>query len=437
MKELMNFLPGDNLRRNRLLLVGAVIFLFLTLAYCHLQSPTIETDAEQTISSGTESSTQDSTADQDPDNDGVTGERDACPDQAGAALDNGCPVDTDGDGVADLDDPCPAQAGNDGGCPADGDKDGVADTEDACPDNAGTANNQGCPTDSDGDGVADAIDQCPQTSGLVALDGCAAGLDTGEADAIPDSDAANLQQDAVTTATATTKDASGVDTNSTGDDSNDDSNKAGAAAGETASGNPDTADTAEGRQSADADGDGITGEFDRCPDQFGEKEYGGCPPDSDGDGVPDINDNCPKVAGPAADNGCPAGDSGRPKTILGADDQQILDDAIARVAFDSNSATLTSDSRKLLTAVAGLMQKYPAAILEIRGHTDASGVADKNMQLSMARARSAAAFIVSVGIDVNRIRAFGFGESQPVADNNSVEGRRLNRRVEFELLFDK
>ncbi len=101
----------------------------------------------------------------DSDMDGVSDNKDKCPDTpAGVAVDkNGCPVDTDGDGVADYIDDCPTVAGLTSlkGCP-DKDKDGIADKDDACPDVAGLASLKGCP-DSDGDGVTDADDKCPNT----------------------------------------------------------------------------------------------------------------------------------------------------------------------------------------------------------------------------------------------------------------------------------
>jgi OOP family OmpA-OmpF porin len=101
----------------------------------------------------------------DSDMDGVSDQKDKCPDTpAGVAVDkNGCPLDSDGDGVADYLDDCPTVAGLTSlkGCP-DRDKDGIADKDDACPDVFGLASLKGCP-DTDGDGVADKDDKCPDT----------------------------------------------------------------------------------------------------------------------------------------------------------------------------------------------------------------------------------------------------------------------------------
>lgn len=398
MKETQNIPPRGNLRRNRLLLVAAVVLAFLTLAFCHSQKPGTVIETFDTKTTDLESVAE---SNEDADGDGLSNEFDACPDIAGAAIDNGCPVDTDGDGIADMEDKCPTRAGDTDGCPEDSDKDGISDTEDTCPDIAGPVASQGCPSDSDGDGVGDAIDQCPQTAGQVSLDGCT-----------PDSQPGDVTRDNGNKSPITDESAASDNT-----------------------GNGVVSHNVKTINTEDEDGDGVQGESDKCPEQFGNAADEGCPPDTDNDGIPDIDDRCPTVAGTADTEGCLATDhSGRSK--LDTLDQQILDKAVAGVAFDSNSATLTPDSRDLLTDVAGLLQKYPTATLEIRGHTDASGVADNNMQLSMARARSAAAYIVSVGIDVSRLRAFGYGESQPIADNNSPEGRRTNRRVEFELLIN-
>ena len=390
MKESNKFRAWIKLRYMQLLLAATAVVLILTLSYCHSRTNTelaAKLDADTKTSDNAQSTT-------DVDGDGLQDNFDTCPDEAGAALDNGCPVDSDGDGVTDLDDACPTRAGIINGCPEDSDGDGITNSEDNCPDDAGSVANQGCPTDSDGDGIGDAIDQCPQTAGLGSPDGCAPVSGPGHESIIADKSTYNSSD----TASAT----SGAN-----------------------------------QEIPDTDGDGLTGEFDQCPEQFGGAEDNGCPPDSDNDGIADIDDHCPAVAGTAHAHGCVNNAAASDGFVLDNQDRQILDDALAGVAFDSGSDTLTTASRDLLTNVAGLLRKYPTAVLEIRGHTDASGVADNNMQLSMARARSAAAYIVSTGIDVNRIHAFGFGESQPIADNSSKAGRQINRRVEFELLFNE
>ncbi|WP_400075577.1 OmpA family protein [Winogradskyella sp. R77965] len=109
----------------------------------------------------------------DSDNDGIQDSKDDCPNTAGLAEFNGCP-DGDGDGVVDKDDKCPAVAGSKAlmGCP-DADGDGVADGDDGCPNESGPAANNGCPwPDTDGDGILDKDDKCPSEAGTAANNGC-------------------------------------------------------------------------------------------------------------------------------------------------------------------------------------------------------------------------------------------------------------------------
>ena len=107
----------------------------------------------------------------DADKDGVSDEKDVCPDIPGLKEFDGCP-DTDGDGIPDNKDACPEEAGKAelNGCP-DADEDGIADAEDACPNAAGSAEMNGCP-DSDADGIADKDDNCPNEAGAMENNGC-------------------------------------------------------------------------------------------------------------------------------------------------------------------------------------------------------------------------------------------------------------------------
>jgi len=113
----------------------------------------------------------------DADGDGLNDDVDKCPNEAGPASNNGCPVkDRDGDGVNDDVDKCPDVAGlaKYEGCPIpDTDKDGLNDEEDKCPNEAGPASNNGCPVkDRDGDGVNDDVDKCPDVAGPASNNGC-------------------------------------------------------------------------------------------------------------------------------------------------------------------------------------------------------------------------------------------------------------------------
>jgi outer membrane protein OmpA-like peptidoglycan-associated protein len=109
----------------------------------------------------------------DSDNDGIQDSKDDCPNTPGLAEFNGCP-DGDGDGVVDKDDKCPTVAGLKSlmGCP-DADGDGVADDDDNCPNEAGVVANNGCPwPDTDGDGILDKDDKCPNEAGVAENNGC-------------------------------------------------------------------------------------------------------------------------------------------------------------------------------------------------------------------------------------------------------------------------
>ncbi|ATB38600.1 Thrombospondin type 3 repeat OmpA/MotB [Cystobacter fuscus] len=115
----------------------------------------------------------------DADRDGIEDGQDQCPNEAGPAERQGCPVrDADGDGIEDGQDQCPNEAGpaERQGCPVrDADGDGTEDGQDQCPNEAGPAERQGCPVrDSDGDGLVDERDACPSQPGLKELRGCPA-----------------------------------------------------------------------------------------------------------------------------------------------------------------------------------------------------------------------------------------------------------------------
>ena len=81
-----------------------------------------------------------------------------------------------------------------------------------------------------------------------------------------------------------------------------------------------------------------------------------------------------------------------------------------------------------------VLKEYPALRVAISGHTDNVGERDKNLTLSAARADSVKAYLVSQGINANRIETRGVGPDQPIADNKDAPGRQKNRRIEFKLL---
>lgn len=110
-------------------------------------------------------------------------------------------------------------------------------------------------------------------------------------------------------------------------------------------------------------------------------------------------------------------------------------DAEGRVAlyvnFDVDKATLRPDAQPVIEQIVALMSADPALELAIEGHTDSTGSAERNRELSTARARSVLGALVGGGIDPARLSSAGFGPDRPLADNASEEGRAKNRRVEL------
>lgn len=101
------------------------------------------------------------------------------------------------------------------------------------------------------------------------------------------------------------------------------------------------------------------------------------------------------------------------------------------ILFAVDSAALRSDLVADLNAVARNLQKYPDTTVQVVGHTDNTGSADYNLDLSQRRADAVAAELRAGGVSSGRIVAYGRGESQPVASNLTEEGRAQNRRVEI------
>jgi outer membrane protein OmpA-like peptidoglycan-associated protein len=106
-----------------------------------------------------------------------------------------------------------------------------------------------------------------------------------------------------------------------------------------------------------------------------------------------------------------------------------------KVQFEVNKADIKSESHQLLADVAQVMKEHPeVTLLAIEGHASADGDDNQNLILSDARSKAVMAYLVTQGIDAKRMRAEGFGEKRPLADNNTEEGRELNRRVEFNIV---
>ncbi|MCF6253440.1 MAG: OmpA family protein [Thiomicrorhabdus sp.] len=108
--------------------------------------------------------------------------------------------------------------------------------------------------------------------------------------------------------------------------------------------------------------------------------------------------------------------------------------ATFRGFFDTNSATLKHSAHEELDTYAKFMKAQPNSKVTITGHTDSRGEASYNQVLSEKRANAVKAYLVNKGISANRMETHGAGETNPIADNNTAEGRAHNRRVDVELI---
>ena len=168
----------------------------------------------------------------------------------------------------------------------------------------------------------------------------------------------------------------------------------------------------------DSDGDGVYDDKDRCPDTpIGvEVDEYGCPKvsntDSDGDGVFDDQDECPDT----------------PKDAI-VDNRGCW--VVKGVQFDYKKWDVKPQFNSNLDNVENILKKNPELIIRIEGHTDDIGSMEYNLNLSSKRAQSIKDYLVGKGIDEWRITTTGLGYTQPIADNESPEGRALNRRAEI------
>ncbi len=104
------------------------------------------------------------------------------------------------------------------------------------------------------------------------------------------------------------------------------------------------------------------------------------------------------------------------------------------IFFKTGSAELDRQSDPMLDSVAEIANRCPAARIEVTGHTDSVGSRESNMALSVERARSVLSFLVQRGVRPTRITASGYGETRPVASNETEYGRAKNRRIEFRVV---
>lgn len=316
----------------------------------------------------------------DKDKDKISDKKDECKDVAGTWEFKGCP-DRDGDHVKDVEDKCPDAPGLKElqGCP-DRDGDGITDADDMCPDDKGTLEFKGCP-DRDGDKIIDKDDECPDAAGIPEFMGC------------PDKD---------------------------GDGTPDSYDSC-----------PDVFGPKEYKGCPDKDGDQILDKEDACPDVAGPKENKGCPwPDTDKDGILDKDDLCPTTPGVVEHKGCP------PPPPVKAAEQKIIEKAFKSLEFASAKDIIKAKSYPSLNELAKLLVTHKGDWkLKLSGHTDNQGDAQKNMELSEKRSKAVKNYLVKKGVPADNIITEWFGQTQPIAPNDTEAGRQKNRRVEMKIIF--
>lgn len=254
--------------------------------------------------------------------------------------------------------------------------------------------------DSDGDGIPNRIDQCVKVAedkdGFEDEDGCP-DLDN-DGDGVPD-------------------------------------------AQDKCAGEPEDKDGFEdedGCPDPDNDADGVLDALDKCPDAAEDKDTfqdeDGCPDlDNDTDGIPDAADLCPDTpAGVRVDStGCVLAKSAREKELIETGTIRL-----SQVKFELNKADVKPEFAAMLDSVATGMANWPMVEIEIGGHTDSSGNDARNLELSQRRAQAALDYLKSKdpALDPGRFTVKGYGETMPIADNTTEDGRAKNRRVEFKVM---
>ena len=104
------------------------------------------------------------------------------------------------------------------------------------------------------------------------------------------------------------------------------------------------------------------------------------------------------------------------------------------VYFDTNKSSVKGTSEETLNKLAGIFKEYPKSIILVEGHTDSAGPDEYNMNLSKQRAQSVTNYLIAQGIDASRFTTKWYGENQPVASNDTSEGKAKNRRVELGII---
>lgn len=342
----------------------------------------------------------------DRDHDKVSDRKDLCPKIAGSFEMNGCP-DADLDGITDSKDKCPNVAGlkEFDGCP-DTDGDGIKDQDDLCPLIKGILAFNGCP-DSDGDSIIDQNDLCPMNAGSKKMNGCPDQDDDGISD----------RDDNCPTVPGTRENRGCPYIDSDGDGIIDEADYCPAVRGPLEN---------HGCPYQDTDFDSIPDKDDDCPSIAGLAVFKGCP-DTDGDGISDKYDFCPTLPGIAQNNGCPE---------IKKEEQEVLNKAFDNLEFETGKSVIKKTSLASLDGLADVMFKRSEFKLSLSGHTDNVGKPASNLTLSKNRTLAVKDYLVKKGVEADRINTEWFGQTKPIAENTTPEGKQRNRRVEMKIVFE-
>jgi outer membrane protein OmpA-like peptidoglycan-associated protein len=178
-------------------------------------------------------------------------------------------------------------------------------------------------------------------------------------------------------------------------------------------------------QTSDVDSDGVLDRDDDCIDQAGDAKNKGCPwPDKDNDGVPDDKDNCPEEVGTQENNGCP---------IVPSKFTEFIESDKNNILFTVSSSQLDSDAKFTLNSVKTLLDFYTKTSITIEGYASTDGSTAYNQKLSEERAMEIKNYLVSNNIAPERLSIIGYGESRPIANNSTTDGRAKNRRAQIKI----
>ena len=178
----------------------------------------------------------------------------------------------------------------------------------------------------------------------------------------------------------------------------------------------------------DSDQDGVPDYIDKCIFEKGRADNDGCPfiGDKDRDGIPDREDKCPEVKGLEKFEGCPDANSLRVTELV------TVMSYSKNIYFNTDSNSIRSGFYyTMLDDVAEIMLKNKDVTFSVSGYTDNVGSEGYNLKLSERRANEARNYLIERGVEADRVSAKGYGKTNPTYNNDTEQGKQLNRRVEI------